>query len=163
LHFEDIISSSGIPYTWCVSRYVPEYTGMYRLVRCYSTSWYILSLKITYLYILVCTFWEKYIPLHTSIYLNRYISVYTSTYRYKQVHGGSALVLWYIQWYIQVRSCTCEYIHCSPVLFPLLQHPAGPVLARMKVESCRIAAAERHTSSMTIHFIALFKLARAAA
>jgi hypothetical protein len=128
---------------------------MYRLVRCYSTSRYILSLKSTYWYILVCTFWEKYIPVHTSIYHNRYISVYTRTYRYILVHGGSVLV------HSIVHSSTYGYMRvhpCSPVLFPLLQHPAGPVLARLKIESCRIAAAERHTSSMktiSLHYSSL--------
>ncbi len=108
---------------------------------------------------------------YTSI--SHHIPAYDVLWRHMTVYGGISgcqdsrwsgfMRLWGS--FIQVHSGTCEYIPsgCSPVLFQLLQHPAGPVLARLKVESCRIAATERHTSSMTNNFIALFRLARAAA
>ena len=105
-----------------VSRYVPVYTGMYRLVRCYSTSQYILSLKSTYRYILVSVhdvlFGKSTYPgaVHTSTYHNRYISVYTRTYRYIPVHGGSALV------HSIVHSSTYGYMRVHPCIWILARY-----------------------------------------
>jgi hypothetical protein len=82
-----------------VSLYLPVYTCMYRLIRCYFTTRYILSLKSTYWFILVCTFREKYIPVHTSMYHNpnRYITIL--------IHGGSAAL---------VHSAVCRSTWCIP-------------------------------------------------
>jgi hypothetical protein len=127
---------------------------------------------------MVCTFAEKYIPVHTRMYiLEKDILVHTSMFRnhgiyqYIPVHGGSALVHSSTKQYITVHNGLCKYeIRVHESTFPvhlfcsrLLQQPVGPLMPRLKVESCRIAAPERHTSSITNHFIALFRLARTAA
>jgi hypothetical protein len=94
-------------------------------------------------------------------YIQQYAAVHICTYQhmafhylYIQVHSSTS---WYITVYAIMRFFHSS-IPCSSVLFALLQHPAGPVLARLKIESCRIAAAERHTSSMktiSLHYSSL--------
>ncbi len=73
--------------------------GMYRPRAGYVLS---LQIKIIYqsLYTLVCTFWEKYGPVHGTshgMYHNWYVTVNTSTYWHIPVHGGSTVQHWYIE------------------------------------------------------------------
>jgi hypothetical protein len=139
-------------------------------------------LKSTCWYILVCTFWEKYILVHTSIYQNKYISVYTNTYRYIPVHGGSALVhsavcsstYLYIpvhgvsflvlpstQQYIMVHHCLCndevpsfKYIRVHSRTSPVHLFCFRLLLHPVgSLECSRIAAAEEHTNSNRNHLI----------
>jgi hypothetical protein len=77
---------SAIPYTWCKS----VCTGIYRYVPIctilgYKSVWYVLSLKSTYRYIRVCTFWKstyQYIPVCSEIGISRYIPVHTGSWRF---------------------------------------------------------------------------------
>ena len=88
------------PYTWCKSVIC---TGIYwhvlgRLVRCYSTSWYVLLLKSTYSsgttvtyqyvlfsYVLFRESTYQYITVCSTIGTSRYIPGHTGTYRYMAI------------------------------------------------------------------------------